>query len=180
MQSFIVRCTLVFLSIVLQFSALDVVFPHTTPNLLLALVLSWTLTKGFVWAWPWVVALGIGADILSLSTVGGTALALVCVSYAVSFLSVRFLTEHQGFGAVVVIGFVFLGTALYQGVLMFLVYISADMSSWQAVRGAMLGAWGSMWPVAIGNSILFFLIASAVRKLEAFLDFYDHKVVVGR
>ncbi len=180
MQSFLIRCVVVFLIVVLQFSAVDVMFPYMTPSLLLAVVLSWTLTKGFIRMWPWVVMLGITADLLSLGAVGGTALALVCVSYAISFLSVRFLAEHQGFGALVMIGFVFFGTVVYQGVLMFLAYMAANISLWQALQASIGGALRVVWPMAIFNAILFFLVGPLVRRLEAFLDFYDHRVVVER
>lgn len=92
------------------------------PDLVLLLVLSWTLLGGFEEGVYWAIAGGIMLDLLDGTPTGLTAMALVLVSFAASLIFGKVGRNNFIFPPLVIIA----GTFVYHGILIVLLRITGS------------------------------------------------------
>lgn len=179
MIGFFMRFLFLLFIVIFQVSFLNTVFSDSFLNALLATAIAWTLTRGFVVSWPWIVSLGLVFDMISMEVVGISALVLVIFSYGISFVSRRFLVEHKGSGMAIAGVFMAVASVAYFPSL-WLVRNLTIGTPWS--RDAFLAYFSTIDPVfgAISNAALLVIVYGIVVKMNRALDFYDDRVVVKR
>lgn len=127
------------------------------PDVILMLVVVWTLLAGFEDAVLWALTGGILADILSGTPTGATALALVIVSFAVSTFPGQVSKNNWFLPPLVIVG----ATLLYHGTLMIVLRLTGtDVAFFYAITQISL-------PSAVYNLVL---VLPLFRVVGGFFD----------
>ena len=64
MEIKITRLVLILAGVLVQTSVLTIIFPPgKTPNIILLIIIAWTIVAGFEKIWPWAITAGIIADL---------------------------------------------------------------------------------------------------------------------
>ncbi len=87
MKPILLRSVLFFLGAVIQLSCVNTLFPlyPVSPPVLLSMVASLTLLKGFSFSWRWAIVGGVLFDAMALSGAGYTAFELLLSIVALNF-----------------------------------------------------------------------------------------------
>lgn len=176
MIGFWVRLGVLFILACLQLAIVSV-FDTTlfSINILLLLVLAWTLALGFSRALGWILFGGFIFDIFFFFPVGMFMAIFVFMAYAMSTLTRGFLVAHALWGKVFIAGVIFLAT-MFEGVSRLgIVWVSYGGAQYLASR-----EWGSLmqeWIFVSGiHIILFAIVFMGVSRLEKYLAFYERRV----
>lgn len=180
MRSLVSRLIVSLSVIAFQISFLNIVFENIVPQAVVALVIAWTFIRGFSEALPWVISVGILLDAISMSVIGTSSLAFVLIAYSASFLSKRFLVEHQGFGFLMIGLLTAAASFLYQFLLILLLNAASTqtvpfLSSAVSFFGFVHMLWFFGWSIFL-CACLYFLVL----RIESRLAFYDTRVIVKR
>lgn len=90
---------LIWLALLLQLSVVPLFFERKfLPDLVLMLVLAWTIRDGFAGFLPWAILVGIFYDLLTYEMMGVHVVILTVCAYLVSFFSRRFALHIRGLG----------------------------------------------------------------------------------
>ena len=109
---------MILLALVLQTTAVvPAVGQRNGLDIILMLVLAWSIIDGFNGFLSWAIFIGILYDMLSSSPVGLHVLIFLAVIYMVSFFSKRLSIDVQGTGLIIIILFVFGSVFFSQAVL---------------------------------------------------------------
>lgn len=170
----IARCVIIFLAIIFQTVFIPALGSgNSMPNIVLALVMAWTMIAGFEQTWPWVVSAGLAYDLFSFSRLGSHSAMFIIAAYLVSFLSRRFFVEHRGWGALVSGACVALATVGYRALWLALEWLSAQPALSRVAQDA--GALGMEISV---NLALFFLLVVFLGRFERFFSYYDKRIII--
>ncbi len=166
MKKTIVYLLIIFLAIIFQISLVPLFFVSSWPvDIVLMLILAWTLIDGFDDFLKWTIFIGIIYDLMTFSTVGLHVIVFVILSYIVSFFSKVFSVEIKNTGiflvallvAVAVIG----SRTAVLGYEFGIDFISVDFHN--------LGLTLKMFFSAVFyNLIIFFILFFAINKIERF------------
>lgn len=164
---------------VFQMSFLNVAFSDISVNALLAVSIVWTMTRGFLDAWPWVVCLGCTADALSMDVVGVTACILLLFSYGSSFVSRRLLVEHRESGMVLATVCMSAFSFLFLPALFALRHFVFGSPMPPDVFAVSFGRTLSVSAV-LSNIVILTVMYGVVSRMNRAFDFYGDRVVVKR
>lgn len=107
MKRIFLYAAIISLVVVLQKTAMPVIFHYGyLPDLLMMLVLAWTIAYGFENSLWLAILAGFIYDLLSFMPTGTHVLIFVLMIYFVSFFSRRFLVDLKGTGALLVLFFI--------------------------------------------------------------------------
>lgn len=106
---------ILFLAVSIMAAAQVSFFPNlapqkSAPDVLLMLVLFWTIRRGFENIWPRIVLAGLVLDALTFGRFGWNVLIFTVASFAVDSLSKRFLSFQKPLAIAVTAGFVVFAT----------------------------------------------------------------------
>lgn len=170
-----IRLLVVFIAAFIQVAVISVFsYDFYAPNLLLIMALAWTLARGYSNIFPWLIVMGLIADILFFQTVGASVVLFIFVGYIMSFLTRHFLVGHRVWASVSLVGFVILASLLY---LMGLIGIISLYNNFNPIvltfdvltlREILFGI--------VTNIAFFSLSYWILKKLEYFLSFYERHV----
>jgi rod shape-determining protein MreD len=180
MERKIVRLIIILLAVIIQISFLPAIFSaFQVPQIVLMLVIAWTIIAGFRNILPWIIMAGFFLDLLSFKTIGLSITVFVLVAYFVSFFSRRFLVESRGWGALVMAFFIFFSTVFYYFFNNFFanLLLSANLLT--------SGFWKSfiffqkdVAAQIFFNLLLFFACFFLLSRIENYLSFYEKKVKI--
>jgi len=152
--------------LIIQISFFPALFSlRPVPNLLLFLVVAWTLINGFEKMFWWIIFAGITFDLATYQKVGFAVIFFIIASYIVSFYSRRLSVEHRLWGNMVVAGFIFLLTVLSRLYGLFLAFIEKNISavSLPVLHNLILQ---NLPTEVILNIIIFFAFFAIMKKFE--------------
>lgn len=119
MKKKIIYSLILLAALILQTSAVPVFFSRGfAPDLVLMLVLAWTIRDGFAGFLPWIIFAGLAYDALAYAPMGTHVLVLTLSAYLVSFFSRLFLVQIRGIGVFLLLIFVFLAMVLSRAALL--------------------------------------------------------------
>lgn len=166
MKKKIIYCLILFCAIVLQTSVLPLLSPaYATGDVLLMLVLAWSVLEGFFAFFGWAIFAGIIYDFASYTTVGVHALIFMLVLYFVSFFSRRFSVEIKGVGLALFVFFVAVATLVSRGIVA--LSVAWDLQTFNGY----LSEFGSFKIISVQiifNVFLFFFCFFLLKKLKKF------------
>jgi hypothetical protein len=169
MGSWFARVSAIILVSLIGASVLNVAFTSDIlfPSLLFSIVVSLSLSKGFVKAMPAVIIIGLVADIATFDRIGLLAAFSVGLAYSAGFFSRRFVVGH-GFMTHLFAGFLIgFGTILFS-IVAFSFGIPGALS--RTVAGFSFG----IVPMALILGVVSFSIVEAVlRRFENWLSYLD-------
>lgn len=137
------------------------------PQLVLVIIISWTVIAGFRSAFWRAVLAGFLFDIAFGQKIGTEILILAVISYLVSFFSRRFLVENKFWGGLVLVGFVIGATVLHRFYGEFMYLAGAGCQIREIFRVIFSNAAGSWLREIFSNVILFGLCFWALKKIES-------------
>jgi rod shape-determining protein MreD len=126
------------------------------PGLVLVTVVNWGILRGTDEGMLWAFIGGLCLDVFSSWPLGTSTVALVIVASLVSLGEGTFMRTH----ALLPIGTVFLATALYYGIAMFILASTGQTVDWPAALSAVA------LPAALYNAVLNIPGFWIVRRLE--------------
>jgi len=104
---------IIFLAAVAQVSLAPNLFPGASvPDIALVLVIIWAARQNFESFWLWAVGAGLILDVVSLGTIGISAVSFLVIAFATSFLSKRFFVVQKGKSFFWMMILVLLGTSV--------------------------------------------------------------------
>ena len=176
METIIARLAIILMGISFQVSALAVLFSRgQVPNIILLIIIAWTIIVGFNKIWPWTIIAGVILDLASFEPIGKNVIFLLIVSYAVNFFLQRFLTENRIWRVVMISFFVVATTIFYASCDIFFVSPSEmdikEKISFMAENAAVQ---------IIASAMLFYVCYALLKKVEDFLSFRAFQVKVKR
>lgn len=177
MRTLAIRIAVVIVAVVLQASFFNLVLSRNLfIDLLPLLVLAWVIMMGFEKIWPWVVALGIFADLIYFERVGVNVIFFISIAYGISFFSRRFMIERRLAGFLVtslfvIISFVFLDI----GRLITLENFSFS-GAYESLAGVFL--WKKILFQSVINILFFYVVYYCLTKIEKNIENYDNKIKV--
>ncbi len=178
MERKIARFLIILLAVILQISFLPALFSqYQVPQIVLMLVIAWTIISGFRNILPWIVATGVVLDILSFEKIGLSVIAFVIIAYFVSFFSRRFLVESRGWGTLVMVFFIFFSTIFYYlfGIFFANFHLPASSTAYDFWRSFVFFQKNVSIQIVF-NILLFFLCYLLLARVEEYLSFYGKKV----
>ena len=108
MKKRIIYFLIIFVALILQVSAVPIFFGQKFfPELVLMLMLAWTIRDGFADFLPWIVVAGILYDLLAYEPIGLHVIIFALSAYMVTFFSRRFSLQIRGVGMILLFAFVF-------------------------------------------------------------------------
>lgn len=142
------------------------------PNLVLIVVVYWTIRAGFEENWKKAVLAGLILDLAYGWAIGINILSLSVVSFLVGSLSKRFSVSQRGWGFIMTIGLVGLG-ALVNSIIVFSVVRSFGWLKGLPLETSMIYPLGirMIWEASLTSAFFVFLYWP-MEKMEKFLDSY--------
>lgn len=162
MKKFFVRFLIIFSAIILQVSSVPLFFDSDwTVDIVLMMVLAWTLVEGFEDFLKWAVLAGLLYDLATFSPVGLSVMIFTILAYSVSFFSKRLSVEIGGSGVLLVVFFVTAATVGERAIRLLYefgtVFIAADVSVLATTAQNFIYA-------TVVNLLIFFVIFSTLGK----------------
>jgi rod shape-determining protein MreD len=115
MKKNLTNMAILIIAIIIQFSLLPPIFSAgALPQIILVLVIGWTVILGFPSAFWWVILAGFVFDLASGQKIGSEIMILIFVSYCISFFSRRFLVENKFWASLILVGFVVMATIVHR------------------------------------------------------------------
>lgn len=166
MKKFFIYFSIIFLVVIFQTSSIAFLFDlNWMVDVVLMLVLAWTLLDGFEEFFPWVIFIGVLCDLAHFTPIGLHVLILSLLAYGVSFFSKRFSVEIKGTGILVVMFFVAAATLGSRIILLF----------WEVDSSALLVDLSNFWITLrmfsltfFYNLLIFFFLFFILGKVEKF------------
>jgi rod shape-determining protein MreD len=168
MKKKLVYTATILIAIILQVSVLSVVFDnHASANLVLMMILAWSVLDGFYAFIAWAITAGILYDLAAYSPVGEHVLIFLIAIYFVSFFSKRLSLEHKGVSFILFSALIIISTIFSKTVVAFETVwkMQAFYDFWKA--------FGSFYSVIIQiffNEILFFIWLFLLKKIKEFFS----------
>lgn len=166
MKKKIIYALVIFLSIMVQTSS-AAFFSNSNwlVDVVLMLVLAWTLIDGFDLFLPWAIFAGILYDLVAFSPIGLHVIIFSLLAYCVSFFSKRFSTEIKGMGILLVMFFTAAATIGSRAIIFF----------WEFGDGFFANDFSNFWmmvkffiPVFFYNLIIFFILYFVIGWIKKF------------
>lgn len=176
MKKKVIYLFIIFTATILQTSSAVFFLNHNWPaDIILMLVLAWTLIDGFEEFLPWAIVAGLFYDLAYFSPIGTHILILAVLSYCLSFFSKRFSLEIRGTGLLLVMAFVVgttLGSRIITVALEFGVdALKTDLENFRILIGVFLSS-------ALLNLVIFFGLYFMIRKIEKFFRLKQKRVPI--
>lgn len=156
MKKNLIYSTILICALLLQTGAIPVLFgPKFMPDLLLMLVLAWTIRDGFSGFLSWIIFAGLAYDLLAYAPVGTHVLIFSLSAYMVSFFSRLFLVQIRGAGVLLLLSFVFLAMLFSRLAIMSVETLVGGVgATWQL--GDLFASWNLVWWEFFFNAIFIF------------------------
>lgn len=168
MKKKIVYIFILLASIIIQTSLIPIVTDlRISPDVVLMMILAFSVLDGFHAFLPWAIFAGILYDLASYSLIGTHVIIFLAVVYFVSFFSRRFSMELKGVGLILFFLFIVFSTVISSGAVFW------ELSWGNALSLEHWKIWkefASLGFQVLYNSILFFLWFLAIRKTKKFFD----------
>lgn len=104
---------LIFLAAITQISLWPNFFPeHAAPDVVLILVIIWSVANNFSSIWIKIIAAGIILDIISLNPIGLNVFSFLIISLVTCFLAKRFFIDRKTADFFASAGLIIIGTAI--------------------------------------------------------------------
>lgn len=166
---------------VFQISAFPNLFPGgVLAEIILILVVFWTMQDGFDKTWPKAVAAGLIADLFYFWPVGINIIALCAVAYGTGFLTRRFSVSQKNLGFFVMLLLVMIGTLINSLILSLLLsgYVRSGLGE---INTFVVNIWDKkIFLKILINLFMFVIIYWPLSVFEKFMSFYDKKSMQGR
>lgn len=176
METKIARLAIVLMGVSFQTSMLAVLFScGQVPNIVLLIVIAWTIIAGFNKIWPWAIIAGVVLDLASFEPIGKNVIFLLIVSYAVNFFLQRFSTENRAWRVVIISSLVVVATIFYASYDIFFVSLS-EMDIKEKISFIARNAITQI----IASAILFYACYAFLKKVEDFLSFRAFQVKIKK
>lgn len=127
---FVILISVIFLQLSLVPAFFDL---SKGPDLVLMLVLAWTIRDGFEKFISWMILAGVLNDLLDYSSVGTHVIIFVFSSYMVSFLSRFFVVQIRGIGFLFLAVFVFLSMFFARSLIFLLPVLNENGNSFAQI-----------------------------------------------
>jgi rod shape-determining protein MreD len=164
------------LLIIFQFSFFPNLFPsYAMPDLILVVIIYWSIAVGFMQIWKKVVVVGFLIDLIYSWPIGVNILAFSVISFFLTSASKRLFMHRKllGFGAVLAI--VAVATPAYyfiiKGISEFLRAGYTVKSEVKTINITLM----FIWQKSLMNVILMALLYLPLEKIEKFAGFYSKK-----
>lgn len=182
MKPIFFRSLFLLCAVIIQVSLADMFFPSLPFSIpiLLSIMVSFTILKGFAFSWVWAVVGGIFIDAILLGRIGASSLELVCAAAAFSLTAKELIFRYR-FERVLLFGVaVWFFEVVFRAVELFL--LSLRVESPFVFSFSLLFA-QAHWSVVFwscGLSIIFFaLIFPLTLAFERYIDLFE-RTNIGR
>ena len=164
MKKTFIYFVIIFTAVVLQTSVVPVIFDRIwLPDVVLSVVLAWSIVDGFEKFFYWSVFAGFLYDAMSFSPIGISVIIFATVTYSISFFSKRFSTDMKGIGFIFAIFFVFSATLGARMINSF-AWIASEFSKGGFSRTYFMA--GSLAGAFFWNMIFFIMFFYLINKIE--------------
>ncbi|MFA6973744.1 MAG: rod shape-determining protein MreD [Parcubacteria group bacterium] len=172
---------LLFLLVILQVSALPLFFnARRIPDLVLLVVIFFTVKRGFPAAWKMALLGGFLLDLFSFFPVGVNVLSFVAVSLLINFLAQRFFVTQSNVKFFTLLALVLAGTIVNDVAVSVLMKIFLNVEKIASTGFPILSL--ELVGKMLSNTLLFVLIYWPLKKLENLKNIYPYgqQMVVRR
>jgi len=164
--------SIIFLAVLLQVSFFPNLIPaRIFPDIVLTIILFWTVRRGFDETWKWAILAGLMVDLAYFWPVGTSIFSFVLIAYLVNSLAKRFLVTQTVFRFLILLVFIFLGT-IFNGILLLL---AVKLASREAADLNMLFLNTDIIFKILYNFAIFSLIYLPLGRLEKFSALLDSR-----
>ena len=178
MRTIATRTSIVIIAVLLQVSFLNLALPkNLTIDFLLLVVLAWVIVASFEKIWPWIVALGIFADLAMFERVGVNVIFFIGLAYAISFFSRRFLIERRLAGFLVIVLFVIVAFLFLDAGRLIVIENFSITNAYINIKESSF-SWNSIIVKTILNIIFFYILYFPLNKIEKNIENYENKIKV--
>lgn len=176
MRSIVIRTLVILIVVILQASFINLALPkNLIIDLLPLVVLAWVVIASFEKIWPWIVALGIFADLISFNKVGINVIFFIILAYAVSFFSRRFLIERRLAGFIFISLFI-IATFFFLDIgRIFVVENFSIFDTYENIKKDLF-SWNRIILQNILNIVFFYIVFFPLNKIEKNIESYENKV----
>lgn len=169
----VVLSAIIILLSVSQVAILPQFFPAgIVPNLVLIVVVYWTIRSGFSENWKKIILAGLFLDLAYGWAIGINILSLSVVSFAVGYLAKRFSMTQKGWGFAMAIGLVGFGALVNDAVINLLIRSVGWLKN-MPLESSMIYPFGMkiIWNAFLTAGCFVFL-RLPLAKMEKFFDSY--------
>lgn len=171
METKIVRSLVILIGVSFQTSVLAILFSRgQIPNIILLIIIIWTIIVGFNKIWPWAIIAGAALDLASFEPVGKNVIFLILISYIMNFFLQRFLTENRAWRIITISFFVVIASALYAFYNVFFTNLSEKLSF----------ILENITIQVVASIILFYICYTLLNKLENFLSLRNFQLRIKK
>ena len=161
----------VFFAALLQMSAFsNVLFLGVSPNLLLILVIFWTVHEGFEEALPKILFAGFMLDLFSFYPVGVNILTFTLIAFLVNSFSKRFLVAARNWRKIILVFLIMTSTVIFELVLFLLFKLSVYFKVFQMSNVIFSINRGVIAKEILINMLFFFLVGFPLMRIGQFLN----------
>ena len=176
MRTFLIRFSVVVIAASLQISFFNVLFSgEITVELLPLIVLAWIILVGFENIWPWVVTLGVIADLVFFEKVGINSIFFIAVAYAISFFSRRFMVERRSESIFVLI-FLIILSLIFLNIGRIIVSDNFSLINFHSMFKEFYPSWKMFFINNILNLLFFYGVYLFLGRLEKNIERHENKV----
>ncbi|MFC1608598.1 rod shape-determining protein MreD [Patescibacteria group bacterium] len=169
---YLLKLVSVVVLVLLQYSFFNYVFPLTiVPNVVATVVVVLVISDGFD-MWPWVVFMGILADILSFSVIGKNVIILISAAYLINFISKRFLLDQHEKKASLIFLLLFAVT-LFVNIFNIIWADSFSLMNLAYLKGSVWSVSKAMLIQALLSLMIFYVIHGLIEKVKRNVLFHN-------
>jgi rod shape-determining protein MreD len=163
-----------------QEAALVNLFPaFAVPDVLLVIVALWTARNGFEKTWPRAILAGVTLDLVYFWPIGINVIALVVVSYSVTFLAKRFLITQRAWKFLFLVILTVISTIFFH-LIYYIVSTALALSGHFAPLGVPpIFSLTIIYKTAV-NLFILFLLYWPVKRIEVFLSMFNQSVISSK
>lgn len=167
---------IVFFAVILQMSAFpNLFFLGAGPNIVLILIIFWTVHEGFEAAFFKIILAGFILDLASFHFVGVNILVFSLIAFLSSSFSRRFLVAARNWRTIILVFLIIVSTFLNDLLLFALFRLVAYFKGAEANSIIFSTNWIILGREMLLNTLFFFLISFPLMKIERILNLHKSK-----
>lgn len=174
MSKKIIYIGIIFLAIVAQTTFFPIFFSRITPDVVLMLILAWTILDGFNNFFLWSILAGLFYDLASMSVIGTHIIVFLFVVYFVSFFSNRFQVGMKGLGVIIIALMIGLSTLVSNAV-----FVLVEITNVEKI--SIIGSIKFIVHIILEfvyNGILFVFVYAFLKKIKKTFFLGNQKAII--
>lgn len=168
---------IIFLATVIQTTIIPQFFPFgLAPNLILVMVIFWTVHDGFERMWPRILLSGFLLDLTYQWVIGLNIISLMVISFGTSYLAKRFLISQKFWRGIIIISLLVLGTIINGSLIYILVKSYAFIKKENIETLLPVYDWKDWFILMFNNALLMVMAYWPLKKMGKVIDDYTQRI----